>query len=122
MYGQGYDPNFYGFRQQQQGLIRVNGIDGARAYQMAPNSMAALFDNNDDILYIKTTDGAGFPTVRRFRFTEIIDAPATGNFVSREEMEQYVKQLIQQQPAAAEPAADASGKRATNGHDKSSSI
>ena len=47
-------------------LTRVTGIDGAKAYQMTPNSTVALFDNNEDIMYIKTTDGAGFPTIRTF--------------------------------------------------------
>ena len=37
-----------------QNLIRVNGIDGAKAYQMPANSTVALFDNNEDIMYIKT--------------------------------------------------------------------
>ena len=44
-----------------QNLIRVNGIDGAKAYQMSANSTVAFFDNNEDIMYIKPTDGAGFP-------------------------------------------------------------
>ena len=36
----------YGFYQQPYGeqLIRVTGIDGAKAYQMRPNSAVALFD------------------------------------------------------------------------------
>lgn len=61
MYGYNYFP-------QGQQLIRVNGMDGAKAYQMQPNCSAALFDSNDDLLYIKTTDGAGFGSVRTFRF------------------------------------------------------
>lgn len=51
---------------QTQGIIKVTGIEGAKAYQMPPNSIAALFDLNDDILYIKTTDGAGFPTIETY--------------------------------------------------------
>lgn len=52
-------------------LIRVTGLEGAKAYQMSPNSTVALFDNNEDIMYVKTTDGAGFPTIRTFKFEEI---------------------------------------------------
>lgn len=54
-----------------QNLIRVNGIDGAKAYQMSANSTVALFDTNEDIMYVKSTDGAGFPSIRTFSFTEI---------------------------------------------------
>lgn len=57
--------------QQSNGLIRVTGMDGAKAYQMPPNSVVALFDGNEDIFYIKTSDGAGFSTIKPFRFMPI---------------------------------------------------
>ena len=56
---------------QAQSLVRVTGIEGAKAYQMPPNSMMALFDANDDLFYFKTTDGGGFPTIKVFRFQEV---------------------------------------------------
>ena len=89
-------------RQSENNLIRVTGIEGAKAYQMPPNSTVALFDGGEDIMYIQATDGAGFPTIRVFRF-EPIDVPGnTPQQVSREEFEtlrkelENVKQLIQQ--------------------------
>ena len=88
-------------QQSQQGLIRVNGIDGARAYQnMGANSQVALFDANEDLMYVKCTDGAGFPSIRTFRFEEVTENNQTisnNNYVSREEMESYVKQFISEQ-------------------------
>lgn len=86
---------------QSQSLIRVTGIEGAKAYsQMNPNSTVALFDSNEDVMYIKSTDGAGFPTIRTFRFEEMVPTQMSGpnskDYVSREEMEEYVKQFIQQ--------------------------
>lgn len=75
-------------------LVRVSGMDGARAYQMAPNEVVALFDEGDDILYVKSTDGAGFPTIRRFRFCEEAEAvpsapaPVSTDYVTREEFEE----------------------------------
>ena len=74
-------------------LVRVSGMDGARAYQMAPNEVVALFDEGDDILYVKSTDGAGFPTIRRFRFREEADAaPAApvpaADYVTRAEFDE----------------------------------
>lgn len=77
--------------QQSQNLIRVTGMDGAKAYQMPANSSVALFDEGEDIFYVKTTDGAGFPTVRAFAFTPIeINQPAKpqGDYVTREEFEE----------------------------------
>lgn len=78
-------------------LIRVNGVDGAKAYQMPANSTVALFDNNNDIMYVKTTDGAGFPSVRSFRFEEITQETKQqekADYISREEFEEFKKELI----------------------------
>lgn len=99
---------------QPVGLIKVNGRAGAEAYQMgAPNSMVALFDANEDLFYIKSTDGAGYPSIKAYRFTEAgeVAAPAA-DWVSRQEFDSFktelqeamknVQQLVQRKkPAAA---------------------
>ena len=80
----------YGGIQSQQSLIRVTGIDGAKAYQMPPNSVVPLFDSDNDIMYIKSTDGAGFPTIKAFTFApyEYTQAPSRSEFVTRAEFEE----------------------------------
>lgn len=101
-----YNFNPYQY-QSDQGLIRVTGIDGARAYQMRPNSTVALFDANEDLMYIKVTDGAGFPTIRTFKFEELSPTSVSvSNFVTREEfdelrkeIENYGKQSVPEQSA-----------------------
>ena len=99
-YGRGYNQQM---GQSINNLIRVTGIDGAKAYQMPANSTVALFDNNEDLMYIKMTDGAGFPTIRTFKFTEVVDSNLhtneDSNFVSQSEFEtfkQEVKEYVQQ--------------------------
>ena len=80
-----------------QNLVRVNGVDGAKAYQMPANSTVALFDANEDIMYIKTTDGAGFPSLRTFNFVEITqNEKSTGSqdYISRQEFEEFKKELM----------------------------
>lgn len=80
-----------------QNLIRVNGIEGAKAYQMPANSTVALFDANNDILYVKSTDGAGFPFIRTFAFTEVkeVENETTKvDYISREEFENFKKELM----------------------------
>lgn len=82
---------------QTQNLIRVNGIEGAKAYQMSANSIVSLFDANEDIMYIKSTDGAGFPSIRTFSFTEVKEEnkPAQQvDYISREEFEEFKKELM----------------------------
>ena len=45
--------------QPRDGLIRVTGMEGARAYQMPPNSAVALFDGGQDVFYVKTASSPG---------------------------------------------------------------
>jgi hypothetical protein len=80
-----------------QNLIRVNGIDGAKAYQMSANNTVALFDTNEDIMYVKSTDGAGFPSIRTFSFTEIKEntkVSQNSDYISRQEFEDFKKELM----------------------------
>ena len=84
-------------QEQTQNLIRVNGIDGAKAYQMPANSTVALFDSNEDVMYVKSTDGAGFPSIRTFEFTEKVNAEVKSpdvEYISREEFEEFKKELM----------------------------
>ena len=79
---------------QTQELIRVTGIDGAKAYQMPPNSVVPLFDANNDIMYIKSTDGAGFPSIRAFSFAPIDTATAEPTeYIQRPEFDALVEQV-----------------------------
>lgn len=80
-----------------QNLIRVNGINGAKAYQMPANSTVALFDSNNDVMYVKSTDGAGFPSIRTFSFTELkedISTTENTDYISRQEFEEFKKELM----------------------------
>jgi len=81
-----YQYGYYG-RPPVNNLTRVTGMDGARLYQMPPNSTVALFDGNEDLFYVKSTDGAGFPTIRTFRFEEVQPQPVPQpDYVTRDEL------------------------------------
>ena len=81
--------------QPRDGLIRVTGMEGARAFQMLLISAVALFDDGQDVFYVKTTDGAGFPTIRAYSFQPMEQAQAMGanEYVTRAEFEQ-LKEMI----------------------------
>lgn len=75
-------------------LISVNGMDGAKAYQMLNNTKAVLFDASDDIFYLKTCDGNGFCTLTPFRFEKIEERPAPAqDFVTRAELQKIIEDL-----------------------------
>lgn len=97
MYNQPQNNQQFFPQEQAQNLIRVNGIDGAKAYQMPANSTVALFDSNNDIMYVKSTDGAGFPSIRTFSFTETkkeAKQVETTDYISRQEFEDFKKELM----------------------------
>ena len=76
-------------------LIKVSGIEGAKAYQMPPNSSVALFHESEDILYVKTTDGAGFPTIKTFRF-EPFEEPKVEfeKYVTLDEFNKFKEEVL----------------------------
>ena len=75
-------------------IIWVQGIEGAKAWQLAPNSMAILLDSeNDGKMYIKVTDNIGMGSLRVFNYVEELVQPAQGNVTidSSLDLSQYVK-------------------------------
>lgn len=76
-------------------LRSVNGLEGAKQFPMSPNSRVALFDLNDDIVYIKATDAGGYPSIRMFRMTEINDTPkADPQYVTMDEFMKFKEELL----------------------------
>lgn len=59
---------------------------------MPANSRAALFDDADDIVIIKMTDGAGFPSYRRARL-EWIEDELDNDPVTRAELNAKFEEL-----------------------------
>ena len=91
-----------------QQLVKVSGLDGAKAYQMPPNSAAALFHESEDLFYVKTTDGAGFPTIRAFRF-EPLEEPAAKTvevekYVTIDEFEAFKKEVLNAKQSVRKPS------------------
>lgn len=97
------NPNLMtGYGQQSNGIQWVQGIEGAKAYQLAPNSNAQLLDSeNEGIFYIKTSDNIGMCNLRVFRYEEITNAPQTKTpevdmtqYVRKDELESFIKSYI----------------------------
>lgn len=88
-------------------LVRLNGMEGVNQYMrlMKPNSRAAGFDENDDILYIMQTDSSNYPSVRKFRFTEILDAESVSpEYVTLEEFNKFKEDLLNAKQFVQQPS------------------
>lgn len=71
--------------QPQNGVIWVQGIEGAKAHYVPAGSTALLMDSDGSYMYIKTADQSGMPTMRTFRYEEV-----TGEEKPQVDMSQYV--------------------------------
>ena len=59
-------------------LLHVKGIEGAKMYPVDRDSRVALFDEDEDYLYIKKTDSNGVASYMKFKLIEEpFDAPST---------------------------------------------
>ena len=111
-YGQvGYSPFFNGknYNQYQQqnetptnNLLWVQGIEGAKALMLPPNSRIICLDSEiENRAYIKISDELGATKLRKFELTEINDAGTTSNdlsdYVRKDELQQLIMNLIPQQ-------------------------
>lgn len=101
---QNYQPSWLytpSVTQPVNGLVSVTGIEGARAYQLPPNSSMPLFDANEDMLYVKTTDAAGYPTIRAFSFQPVQgEQPSETEYVPRSEFDALVERVNGMAPKA----------------------
>ena len=74
---------------QRQEITRVNGENGARAFQLAPNCSALLLDENSPIVWVVQTDGAGYKTVTPYTITPYQPEPP----VDVKSLEERIKKL-----------------------------
>ena len=93
---------------QQSQIIRVNGKNGAEAFRMAPNSSILLMDENDPIVWLKTSDGAGYCTVTPYTIAPYQSEPP----VDVNSLENRVKRLEDMLNAKSDDG-DAKPKRKT---------
>ena len=74
-------------------VVPTHGIEGANAYPLGPNCRVALFDDDDDVFYIKSTDSNCFPTIRKFRYEEEINVDEK-NGVSLKDIRELIREEL----------------------------
>lgn len=56
----------------------VNGIEGAKSFQLGPNQTVLLMDSDSPVCYMKSSNGVGQSTLRYFKLTEVKEADLRG--------------------------------------------
>ena len=69
-----YTPFYAPVQQQSQpssqgGLIWVQGEAGAKSYLVAPNTTVALYDSENQTIYLKSADASGMPSMKILDYT-----------------------------------------------------
>lgn len=67
----GYQPMMYASQQTQpnNGIIWVQGEASAKSYPVAPNSSVPLWDSEANVIYIKSADMSGMPSIKILDYT-----------------------------------------------------
>ena len=81
-------------------IVFVQGIEGAKAFQLPPNGRAILLDSeNDEVFYIKIADDIGMCNLRIFDYTERIGTPEVrtddlSQYVRKDELQNLIKSML----------------------------
>jgi hypothetical protein len=98
----GRTSNLYPSYPQNNGITWVQGIEGAKAYQLTPNSNVLLMDSdNDGVFYIKVSDNVGMCNLRTFSYVETTNQPQPtqqsqidmSKYVTHDELQETLKNI-----------------------------
>lgn len=74
----------------------VQGLEGAKSYQLMPNSNVVLMDSeNDGMFYIKSSDNVGMCKIRTFKYEEVQQKEK--EYITRDELMEMLKELKNEQ-------------------------
>lgn len=97
-------PNYQNRMTNNNRITWVNGIEGAKAFQIEPNSNILLLDSDTQgRMYIKTCDNIGMCNLRIFTYEEVTgnSQPAQtpeidiSKFVTKDEMNNAINEVLQ---------------------------
>lgn len=83
-YGNIYQPfqsQNQNYQQPQNQFAFVNGVEGAKSYQMIPNQTCVLIDSDNPFIYMKQTNGMGQATLKYYKMIEISEQELKTNNV-----------------------------------------
>lgn len=85
------------------GIIWVQGEAGAKSYLVAPNTTVQLWDSENNVIYLKSADSSGMPSMRILDYTIRENAsqmPQNGLkndsvYVTKEEFEKFKTEILE---------------------------
>ena len=83
-------------------IAYVNGVEEARGYILASNTIAFLIDTQSPTMFRKTTDETGMATLKEFEVTEKTEAPPV-EYVTKTEYQALVEKIEKLEKVAPKP-------------------
>lgn len=86
--------------QNSNNLIWVSGEAGAKAYLVAPNTTVTLWDSEDKVIYLKSADASGMPSMKILDYSIRNNTPqetlseAQNEFATKTDVESIRKDII----------------------------
>jgi hypothetical protein len=80
-------------QQSNNSITWVQGEAGAKSYLVAPNTTVQLWDSENQVIYLKSADASGMPSMKVLDYTIRSNAPAAAPAVAQQpsvDMGQYV--------------------------------
>ena len=69
------------------------GVETAKNWNVSPGTTVALWDSNEQVIYLKSTDTTGRPTIKTLDYTIREENLPTGDYVTRADFEKLSKSL-----------------------------
>lgn len=91
--------------QQNSSMIWVQGEAGAKSYLLTPNSTLPLWDSEAQVIYLKSTDSSGMPSMKILDYTirEAANLPHSApinnkgeEYVTKSEFEALKAEMVKQ--------------------------
>lgn len=85
--------------QTNNGLLWVQGENAAKAWMVTAGNTLALWDTEAPMIYLKSTDSTGIPTIKKLRWEEVTDEPekhscnCPDKFIGKEEFSELKKSV-----------------------------
>lgn len=114
LYNNGYPATYQQYYQPQpqpqqyphiasNGIIWVQGEAGAKSYLVAPNTTVQLWDSENNVIYLKSADSSGLPSMRILDYTIRENTPQTAQnglknesvYVTKEEFEKFKAEILE---------------------------
>ena len=93
----GYNPQFTGYnptftQAQPNSIIWVQGEAGAKSYLVSPGATVALWDSESQVIYLKSADASGMPSMKVIDYT-IRGGQEVTEYATKADIEELRKKL-----------------------------